>query len=151
MPAQIMKKEVFLAVSVGFILGLLITFGIWTANRSLKPNVRPPVTSLSPTAVPSPQAGQSASSPVNITITAPEDETLSGSDVVTLTGKTTPGAAVAVLYETGQNIVAADSSGDFSLDIKLEGGYNFITAAAYDQNGNQNTREILVTYSTSKI
>jgi Glucodextranase, domain B len=146
-----MKKEVFLAVLVGFVLGLLITFGVWTANRSLKPNVRPNIASSLPTPLPSPVSQESSPSVVNLSITSPADETLTGTDTITLSGKTSPGAAVAVTYEGGEEILTADTTGAFSTDIKLEGGYNRITATAFDQNGNQNSQEILVTYSTTKI
>ncbi len=31
-----MRKEVLVAIIIGFGLGLVITFGIWTANKALK-------------------------------------------------------------------------------------------------------------------
>ena len=33
---SLVKKEVLIAIIIGFGLGLVITFGIWTANRALK-------------------------------------------------------------------------------------------------------------------
>jgi hypothetical protein len=147
-----MKKEVFLAVLVGFVLGLLITFGVWTANRSLKPGVSPTTASVLPTPLPSVSPEQPSTSTTSLSITSPaEDETLTTTDTVTFSGKTSPGAAVAVTYEGGEEILTADGTGTFSTEVKLEGGYNRIVATAVDQDGNQGTQEILVTYSTSKI
>ena len=143
-----MKKEVFLAISIGFILGLIITFGIWTANKSLKqlPQTTPtpspvPVTSLSPT----------PSSSVTLTLTSPEDESLTSQNSVTVSGKTFPNASVAITSESGEQIITADSSGNFSSSVDLDGGYNTITAAAFDQTGNSSSQSVTVTYTTSKI
>jgi len=148
-----MKKEVFLAVSVGFVLGLIITFGIWTANNSLKnhPQVNVTAGNLTPSPTLAPASG-GQTNPIPLSLTSPEtDETLVNTDSLTVSGKTVPGAVVAITYETGENILAADKDGNFSLDIKLEGGYNRITAAAYDKDGNTAVVHTLVTYSTSKI
>ncbi len=152
-----MKKEVFLAVLVGFGLGLLITFGIWTANKNLK-NVTTttdnPVTTPVITPVPTadPQAKPSDNSAVSLEITSPsQDELLVNSSSFTLTGKTNPGNSIAVTFENGQKILTADETGLFSLDLKLEGGYNRISLVAYDAAGKSAAKEMLITYSTQKI
>lgn len=152
-----MKKEVFLAVLVGFGLGLLITFGIWTANRNLKsisPATNDPETTPVITPIPTidPQAKPSGNSVVPLEITSPaQDELLVNTSAFTLTGKTGPGNSVSVAFENGQKILTADETGVFSLDLKLEGGYNRINLVAYDANGNSATKEIMITYSTQKI
>ena len=46
-----MKKELVLAITIGFILGLIITGGIYVANKSLKNLPRPSL----PTMVPKPK------------------------------------------------------------------------------------------------
>jgi hypothetical protein len=151
-----MKKEVFLAVAVGFVLGLIITFGIWTANNSLKNSSRPQQTAdnsvnviPSPTGTPeTPNTGNQI--PLSL-ISPAADETLVNTDSLSISGKTVPGAVVAITYESGKNILVADNNGNFSLDIKLDGGYNRITATAYDKDGNTNTAQMLITYTTSKI
>jgi hypothetical protein len=148
-----MKKEVILAVAVGFILGLIITFAIWTANKGLnsianKPPTPTPTASVSP----SPSSNlQPTTNNLQLTITSPDNEILVTKDTITLTGKTSPQAAVAITTAGGQDIVIADSTGAFTEDIKLEGGYNQITATAYDSDGNTAKANLLVTYTTSKI
>ncbi len=143
-----MKKEVFLAISIGFILGLIITFGIWTANKSLKQAAKPTPTPEAMATSPTPSA---APSTLSLNITAPDDETLTNSATITLTGTTAPNADIAVLYEIGQTIIQADQNGKFSFDVPLDGGYNRITVTAYDQNGNTATQKLTVTYTTQKI
>lgn len=142
-----MTKEVFVAVTVGFILGLAITFGIWTANKSFS---SPKTIAVSPTPVITPTPN-SQTSPISLILTSPTDESVQNSDTVTFSGKTSPGAAVAVSYESGETIITADSSGNFTKDLKLDSGYNRFSATAFDAAGNSATQNILVTYSTSKI
>jgi hypothetical protein len=147
-----MKKEVFLAVLVGFGLGLVITFGIWTANKNLKPSSPSAAQTISPSpAVPTPAQNQ-ATSAIPLIITTPDqDEMLVNSNQLTLSGKTQPGSTVSVIHETGQQILVADSAGIFSLDLTLEGGYNRISVRAFDTNGNFAAKDLLITYSSTKI
>jgi hypothetical protein len=147
-----MKKEVALAVSLGFILGLIITFGIWTANKSLKNHAQEktatPTTArvqadISPTPVPA--------DGFSLSITSPEDEALSNVSNIVLTGVTSPKAVLAIMSETGQQIVEADTDGEFTAKITLEGGYNNLSVTAFDSSGNSASKNIVVTYTTSKI
>jgi hypothetical protein len=151
-----MKKEVFLAVLVGFGLGLIITFGIWTANKNLKATPPGETDKVSPTpatTVLEDSASQQASaSAIPLIITSPEqDELLVNVSSITLTGTTTPGNTVAITHESGQKILTADSAGSFSLKIDLEGGYNRLTIVSFDAKGNSITKDVLITYSTQKI
>lgn len=144
-----MKKEVFLAVSVGFILGLLITFGIWTANRNLKVSPRPEITQILTS--PSPEPTVTPSSPLVITLTSPEDELLTTSDSVIIAGKTSPEAILSIISESSEKIITADKTGAFTADVDLEGGFNRLLITAFDLTGNTASQELLVTYTTSKI
>ena len=144
-----MKKEVILAIAIGFVLGLIITFGIWTANKSLKqlPKTTP---------TPSPAEAQALASPTpssstTLTLTSPDDELLTNQNSITVSGTTFPNATVTITYELGEQIVTADTSGKFSIDVNLDGGYNTITATAFDAAGNSASQSITVTYTTSKI
>lgn len=151
-----MKKEVFLAITIGFILGLIITFGIYTANKSLKNLPKQSSESLSPT--PGLAAGPTTTplptlkpGEFSLTLSEPADEALITQTSVTLKGKTAANAVVSVLSETGQAQAVADANGDFSLTVNLEGGYNRITATAYDSDGKSASQTIMVTYTTAQI
>lgn len=150
-----MKKEVFLAVAIGFGLGLVITFGIWTANKSLKDAQlsQPSPTPAETTPIPTSSVSPSPSSPVTVTltVTTPEDESLVTKDSLTVSGKTAAGATVTIISETSEQITTADQSGNFSADVELEGGYNNITITAFDSSGNTNSQTITVTYTTAKV
>jgi hypothetical protein len=153
-----MKKEVILAISIGFALGLVITFGIWTANKSLaninngdnpKPEIQS-ITASSDKQIPtvSPIANNSA---VTLTLTSPEDEAFTSTNTITVSGKTTPSATVVLTYEGEEQILQADLAGNFSTTVNLIAGYNQITATSFDKSGQSSSQSITVTYSTAKI
>lgn len=143
-----------LAITIGFVLGLVITFGIWVANKSLKqstttkitPTPTSPVASLEASLVPTSQVVDN-----QLSITSPEDESITATNSVTVSGKSFANTPVAILYEDGQMFTTAGSDGKFEVEVPLVGGYNEITATAVDNGGLETTQTITVTYSTAKI
>lgn len=143
-----MKKEVLVAIIIGFGLGLVITFGIWTANKALKE------TGPKKEATPEQATEETIPTPTPthiIVINSPEDNSISNKEKIEITGKTTPTATVAILYEGGEKIIEADSEGGFSVEISLIGGSNEITIVAYDPEGNEASKTLTVVYSTAEI
>lgn len=149
-----MKREVILAIVIGFGLGLVITLGIWVANKSLKnlPQTAQPTPESTLTPNASPTTTQSPTGTLSLSISAPEDESLASTNKTTLSGKTAAGAAVTVTYEGGQTILTADAtSGEFTFEAPLIAGYNVITVTALDATGQSATQTLTVTYTTAKI
>lgn len=142
-----MRKEVFLAIIIGFSLGLVITYGIWTANKALKETA--PKSEITPQAIQ--EVTPSAIPPSLLIINSPEDNTLSDKEKIELAGKATPKAAVVVLYSEGEKILEADEGGNFSTEITLVGGSNEITVTSYNTDGNEATTTLTVVYSTAQI
>ena len=147
-----MKKEVLLAIIIGFSLGLAITFGVWKANKALKEAA--PKQQLLPSQVqekekiPSPTP---VSSQLNLLITSPEDNSIINKEKINVSGKTSPKATVVILYGEGEKIIEADENGNFTSEITLVGGANEITVSAYDQDGNEATKTLNLVYSTAEI
>lgn len=147
-----MKKEVLVAIGVGFGLGLVITFGIWTANKSLKQLGAPKVAAspLPVKTVPSPTPVTETTS--DLTITSPENEALVNKSTLTVTGKFLPIFPVTITYEDDETIVETDASGSFSADIVLIGGYNTIVITGIDlSTGVESSQTLIITYTTAKI
>lgn len=138
-----------LAITIGFVLGLVITFGIWVANKSLK---QTDTTTVTPTPTSLPASLGTSPIPTTqvtnnqLTITSPDDESIVAVDTITLTGKALPNSSVAILYEDGQMFTTTDSNGKFETDIPLVAGYNEITVTSDDSS-----QTITITYSTAKI
>jgi len=147
-----MKKEVILAIVIGFGLGLVITFGIWIANRSLKnlggaKPVTSPETVLTNTPTPNPSPAVST----GLTVSTPTDEALVTDPNIKITGVTTKGNSIIVMHENGQEAVTVDDQGNFTDAVKLVGGYNTITVVSISPTGEQVTKTLTITYTTAKI
>lgn len=145
-----MKKEVLIAIIIGFALGLVITFGVWTANRAIKetaPQKETPEFKIEvveePTLTPTPE--------LSLTIISPEDNLIYDKEKIPVEGKTAPQAIVVILYQEGEKILEADEKGNFSTEIILAGGANEIEISAHDQKGNEVKQILTVVYSTAEI
>lgn len=142
-----MRKEVLIAIIIGFGLGLIITFGIWTANKALKeagPTTTAPVeeeTEATPTPLPL----------LELLITSPEDNVISEKEIIEVSGQTLAGAIVSIIYPDGEKLLEADEDGNFSSEISLVGGDNKIEITAINEEGEETTKTLNVVYSTVEI
>jgi hypothetical protein len=142
------KKEILIAIVIGFALGLVITFGIWTANQALKQQAQlakpTPTQEVEPT--PPPEVEK-----LSLIITTPEDDSISSEEKIEVSGETASFSTVVILYPEGEVVIQADQQGNFSSEITLVGGANEIKIAAWDQNGNEVSKTLNVVYSTAEI
>ncbi len=140
-----MRKEVIIAILIGFGLGLVITFGIWTANRALQEAPSEETTNTTPVEETTP------TNAFSLIVNEPEDNSISAEEKITLSGSTRPGGVVVVLYEEGEKILEANEEGEFKTEITLVGGSNEIKVSAYDNEGNEVSQTLTVVYSTAEI
>lgn len=140
-----MRKEVLIAIIIGFGLGLVITFGIWTANQALK----------KPTAEKAPLTQEkttpASTTELSLSLSSPENNSISSEETIEVSGKTNPRVVVVILYPEGEKILEADENGSFSTEISLTGGENEISISAYDKEGNEIKKNLTVVYSTAEI
>jgi hypothetical protein len=135
-----MKKEVILAVILGLGLGLVVTYGIYTARKSLKgPSSKVVEVSPSPTA-------DNANSA--LVIISPEDESLQFTKDLKVTGTTTPTATVVVFINDTFQVTKADNSGNFSIQSQLNNISNIIVIRAIDSQGKVTEENRTVVYSS---
>ncbi|HUS51997.1 MAG TPA: hypothetical protein VMX77_00860 [Candidatus Bathyarchaeia archaeon] len=139
-----MRKEVLIAILIGFGLGLVITFGIWTANKALQ---EAPAEEAAPT----PEAEVSSTPAFSLTIDQPENNSISAEEEIAVSGSSVPEAVIVVLYDEGEKILEADENGLFETQITLAGGDNEIEISAYDNEGNETSQTLTVVYSTAEI
>ena len=146
---NLMKKEILIAIIIGFVLGLVITFGIWTANKSLKEGATQQEIAEEKESEITPTPTQQEKLP--LTITSPENNALVNQEKLEIVGKTSPKAVVAISYEEGEKIMEADENGNFSVEITLVGGGNEISISAFDTEGNEVNKSLNLVYSTAEI
>lgn len=144
-----MKKEVLVAIIVGLILGLIITFGVYTANRSLNQlKANKVAQSDSTTSAPPPLTQDQEKT---LEITSHESFDLLEESEITLSGVAWPDAVIALLTENQEYLTTADSDGIFSFNFELIKGYNEIQVIATDDTNETSSKNLVLTYSTAKL
>ncbi|MDP2632564.1 MAG: hypothetical protein Q8P25_02485 [Candidatus Curtissbacteria bacterium] len=139
-----MRKEVIIAIILGFALGLVITFGVWTANKALKDkDSQSTAEEVSPISQTTPTISPAVFS---LSILSPEDQSVQDKNKITLTGTTEPGSQVIIISQLEEDIVETDASGKFSSNLTLDTGTNQITVTAVNQDGDEATKNIDVVY-----
>jgi hypothetical protein len=145
-----MKKEVLIAIILGFGLGLIITFGVWKANKTLQKQTQAP--SPTPTSLPSPaETATPTPEALMLEISSPADNAISQEEKINLEGQSLPQTIIVIFYEEGEKILEADEEGKFTTDITLTGGANEILVKAFDQQGNETEKSLNIVYSTAEI
>jgi hypothetical protein len=142
-----MKKEVLVAILIGFGVGLLITGGIYYTQNNLKATSQ----IVSPIADEKPKTIAPESIPSTLSLTSPLDESISNQATVSVIGSTSPSAWVVILTEKGEEAVQADSKGNFEKDISLISGENEIEVQSINDKGETVSKTITVVYSTAEI
>jgi hypothetical protein len=142
-----MRKEIIIAIGIGFILGLIITFGIYRANRALKqqktPNNNLPTNGNPSSPLPSPL--------VFLEIIEPENHSVVNKSKITVSGKTDPKASVVFLSEDDEDLVLADEEGVFSGEVPLVSGANEIKIISLSKSGEKQEKILSIVYTTAKI
>jgi len=143
-----MKKEVLIAILSGLILGLIVTAGIYTANKSIEQQKIKKSANEQTSPVPSSPANNADK---QLTITSHQPFDLIDQSEVTIAGIAWPQAVVALMTENDNQLVTADNEGVFSFTTNLIKGFNEITVVATDNENNTQTTNLTLTYSTSDI
>jgi len=135
-----MKKEMLIAVLIGFLLGLAITFGVYRsqvaerrkAMQSVPIETAPPAT---------PDANSL------LVITSPEDGAIQTETETTITGTAAPNSQVVLFVNDTDYVRESDEDGNFSFTVDLDDGTNILTITMVDLDGTTVTkqRSIVVT------
>lgn len=142
-----MRKEIFLAIVVGIIVGLGITFGLFSVRERIFPNTTALEINSSrqqnPTPTPSTQR--------SLVIQQPENNLLTDQSTIKIVGRALPDSYITVLGQADEYIAIADKDGDFAQDIELELGGNQVTVIAISPDGMQEEIVLSLVYSTVNL
>jgi maltose-binding protein MalE len=86
-------------------------------------------------------SGVSTSAGVSLTVSEPQDNTITDTPTIDVSGHTNPEAVVSV----NDVVTTADANGNFTTTISLNEGPNTIEVVASDQEGNQASVTLIVT------
>lgn len=137
-----MKKEAIIAIVIGLIFGLGITFIVYQARVRIA-NI--------PTSPSLEEITQDPDQPETesigeLVILSPENESVQSSTQGVIRGKTLPLSHVVVIAADQSYITTANEDGDFSVSAELESGINAITTTVLTSDGKQltDTRVVIV-------
>ena len=148
-----MKKEVVLAIVLGLIAGVIVTFGIYTANRALQQRAEESITEQTPAPTAktevSDQKESAESTTTELDIETPETNSISTEDTITLRGTTYPNAIIVVFVNNTDYLISANATGKFATPIKLTAGSNtIIVVSKHPDTTMQAQAQRLVVFST---
>lgn len=141
-----MRKEVILAVIIGVILGGVILYGINLANNSVNSNPNKTETEENNPKAPQTTSKKPAS---QITIDFPQDNSVITENTLTLKGSAKPNSTIAIITESDDIIVTADSEGNFFSPINLIVGENNLAVTSIDEKQATASATISVIHTTS--
>lgn len=144
-----MKRDITIALGIGFILGGLAAILITNLPELLKnfnqKNVQGLPVNTSVTITKMPQAV------ADIELDQPQDQSISPDKNITISGKTKSAAAIVLNSDTDIKVLEASGDGHFSSDTVLSEGANNFTLTAFDTHGDSISKEITVYYTPEKL
>ena len=142
-----MKKEVILSIVIGFGIGLVATFGFYTARKTLGNTNQ----------ILSPIASSADITPVNnnqhqtLNLISPIDQSISKESKIKVSGTSAAHSWIVILAEKGEKVIQADSKGDFETEILLDSGENEIEVQSISDSGDKVTKVVTIVYTTAEI
>lgn len=138
-----MKQERVVLSFIMVLIGLVVAGGAFffyqSTNSKTSSDLKDQV-NVSPTPV--------VASGFFLKVNSPKDESLADRKTITVSGKTTPDATVVILTISTHEVVNPSRQGDFSTNITIDDGPNYIKIQAIAPNGEIQTVERVVSYTT---
>lgn len=143
-----MRKEVIIAILLGFSIGLLIVFGIITARSALQKQSQAPPITTSTASNQDDNPDESQNLAHQLIIHDPRDNQVVGSDTVTIRGLTSAKSTVVIVAEAAEFITIADDRGNFSQEVPLVSGANEIDISAFSPAEEKIDTALTIVYTT---
>ncbi len=143
-----MRKEILLAIIIGILVGLGVTFGLYLIRQRLGD------TSTINTIEQSRQGENTTGNNNNealsgtLTVQQPTADTYTTQSEIRVVGRAIPNSYIVVLSGENEFVTTADTDGDFSLIIQLVAGGNRVSIIATSPDGDQETLVRSIVYST---
>ena len=144
-----LKKEMFLAIFLGLLLGSGAAFALVKLPKTfLASNQTGTLTPTPEEQNPSPTTFVEESFTLEILL--PENQSFTEDEEITISGKTTGKALVAISTPVDEGIVTAEDDGAFSERVKLEEGSNEILIVARIE-GSSTEKRLIINYSPETL
>lgn len=141
-----MVKELIIAIILGAVIGFGATSGIIALrNQNKEPLISPTPTAKADSLTPASEEQETHT----LTITNPDNETVTDSDEIDIEGQSTAKSHIVIHTQKDSFFINADESGSFSQGVELEGGANLIQISSISPDEQQISMDLIVTYSTA--
>lgn len=138
-----MKQERVILSFVMVLIGLLVAgaaFYFYQSTKKVSPTKDIVTNNITPT--------PSANPTFYLIVNEPKDESIADKKTITISGKTDPDAIVVILTSSDQQILQPSSIGNFTTTQTIDAGVNYIRIHAIAKNGEIQTIERIVSYTT---
>lgn len=125
-----MRKEILIAIIIGLVMGLFITYGYYHSQQTTEVNQ---ITNIE-----GEKSSDSSLTNLNtgkLTLFSPENETVQADEIVKITGNTTQNSNVIIYVNDTPFITQSDETGNFSKELKLRPLANIINVHSVDSTG----------------
>lgn len=144
-----MKKEILISILIGFGIGIIITFGVYTSRKAIEKSNQ----------IISPQAEKLENEPEatptiflqSLSLVSPIDESITNEGKILVSGSTSPDSWVILLTEKGERVIMSDKKGGFETEIFLISGENEIEIQSISETGEKANKTVTIVYSTAEI
>lgn len=143
--AKFMKKDFFIALSIGFGVGLLIAISVIYAPQIL--SFRPSFSFLNRNDKNTTEKLDTTPTPPQtkeLDIQSPKNEAIVSADSIEIKGTSDPKSTIIVSTELEDKIATPSSSGSFSFDIGLQEGVNIIYITSYLIGEQKESKELML-------
>jgi hypothetical protein len=145
-----MKQERIILSFIGVLIGLLfagIAFYLYQGTKVIPSNLQNQATGNAVNTSPTP-----APNGVFLNLDTPSDEqVVTTSKVVNISGKTTADAVVLVLTKSGQQVLKPTSMGVFTTTITIDSGENVLQVVAIGPNGSTKSIQRTVSFTSESF
>ncbi len=141
-----MRKEILLAIVVGILAGLGVTYLIYSLRQSMLRSSTPSEIEQSRQQEPTPTPTSSS-----LVIKQPGVDFLTDQDSVQVVGRSLPNSYIVVLAASDEYLTTADADGDFAVTVDLIEGGNKLTIVATTPEGMQETAVATAVYNTADL
>ncbi len=141
-----MKKEQVILLFIATVIGILVAgaiFYLYQSTRIVPGNKLKTISISSPPPTPRPS--------IFLTVGSPIDQEVIDTRTITVSGKTSSDAVVAILTQNSHQMVTPAGNGDFSVTLTISDGQNIIEITAIAPNGEEAKVTRTVTFSSEEF
>ncbi|MBI3379248.1 hypothetical protein HY029_00675 [Candidatus Gottesmanbacteria bacterium] len=144
-----MKKDIAVAIFVGFIIGIVVALTAVNLPVILKEGIKISKGLPAPTVTPIPVNATTQN--LDFTLDSPKDESIAESKTVEFSGHAKAGQSVFIESFYDHNATIVHDSGQFSTKLNLAEGVNNIFVSIFDDTGNSSSKTINVYFTSEKL